>query len=632
MSSVSFSGEGAARTEVTTDTQWLQSLGWSAEIRGALKAAVAEGNGRDFVHSLVTRAPYSAMTPRAVGRGDGISWSELVRWGIEDVQAGVGGRAVEFFQDLEDLVELKTRKRRTRIVELIEAWSDRLSETVDVAPEELLVSLAALHRVGALLPTRSFLPFWRKIWTAAQPFVDGPPEQTEGSLRSLIIGAELRWWIAAFYWPLVRADEFTRRFDDLLFTHLDEITDDDGSPHAPILGDLPGIVASFARCLVLDRLRDAPAITDRTRGHFAKLVTCTSGLLDDRGRLLWDEKSQLLAPLLTTAARLSGLKKPSPARRWLARLQPTLDSRRSPAIKPVALPKAIRKLRSHQSDWAMTAAMASDESEVSSQVGCRFHDAAPEVIATINGRELVSGPWRSSVVIGGETLRDDLSWTCSCWYSDKAADFVEMQCRVRPGVTLFRQVLLGKRDSWMMLADEVRAPGQTIEYFSQTPIARGWDWLEDSLTRERALVQDSLRVRVAPIFVSQDKVQRSDGVVEPDARGLTLRFTAADGLYLPTVFDWHPDRRDAGVDWNVLTVADSGRVLSRSEASAYRLRVGERQWVFYHSLTRARVGRSVVGLHTLYETVVGEFKPNGVVDPMVQVEFSADSTDATQPG
>jgi hypothetical protein len=93
-----------------------------------------------------------------------------------------------------------------------------------------------------------------------------------------------------------------------------------------------------------------------------------------------------------------------------------------------------------------------------------------------------------------------------------------------------------------------------------------------------------------------------------------------NGLSYPLLLDWSPVRRDEPVQWRPLTVAENGRALPAWQAAAYRLRVGDHQWVYYHSLRPGETARTVLGLHTFHETVIGEFTSTGEIEPIVLVE------------
>jgi hypothetical protein len=91
------------------------------------------------------------------------------------------------------------------------------------------------------------------------------------------------------------------------------------------------------------------------------------------------------------------------------------------------------------------------------------------------------------------------------------------------------------------------------------------------------------------------------------------------------VVEWNPNRRRSGVAWRPLTVAQNGAALAPHEAAAHRLQIGETQWLSYRSLSRIIEPRTVLGYHTMCETVIGRFVPGGNVEPIMLIEQSAPS-------
>ena len=86
------------------------------------------------------------------------------------------------------------------------------------------------------------------------------------------------------------------------------------------------------------------------------------------------------------------------------------------------------------------------------------------------------------------------------------------------------------------------------------------------------------------------------------------------------MIDWSPERRRDESHWRRLTVAEQGARVTPDQACGYRLQIGTRQWIFYHSLQAPRVPRTIIGQHMAYETLIGRFTAEGDVDPLVMVE------------
>ena len=95
---------------------------------------------------------------------------------------------------------------------------------------------------------------------------------------------------------------------------------------------------------------------------------------------------------------------------------------------------------------------------------------------------------------------------------------------------------------------------------------------------------------------------------------------AIGGLVAPVVIDWAPQRRKADVEWRRLTVASDGQPVPSSDAFGFRLRIGELHLIVYRGLRNNDQPRTVLGMHTRNETVIGRFTKSGIIDPLLLVE------------
>lgn len=601
------------------DRNWLQDLRLDPAVRGALKAAVQEQVPRDFVHALVTRAPYASRLPKPLRKTSPWGLLKLVQPAVELLEGQPEGPAASFLAALTEAATLPRRQQRSEIARIVREWA--------ASPEAfqnagLFMSLVALVAFGSSLPSRIVLPLWGRTGEEGSSVIESSASDAAvASLGEFLCQVELPWWFATTHWPIAGASAFAKSFDQQLAGQLDRLTDETGAPHAQVFHELPAILASLVRCLVLDQLRESAVVSQQTRNRIAQLVVRATGLLDDAGRLPGTD-SRDTADLLRVASRLLDLSRSTDTRAVLRWLDDAGEDERRPGPSKTTA-RALRRLRSSHSEWAHSASLAAQRENFSSHAVVAFHRPAPSLTLGIDGRRLFDGPWEARIRLGAEWLRGPVEWTCSCWYSDSEADFAELQALIRPGVSLHRHVMIAKRRPWLLLADEVRALDTEIEYSATLPLAEGWTAASDATTREWALSQQKTRLRICPVYVPQEKAIPSsdrfgiqDGNVHVAARG-------RGGLYLPVLYEWDAAQHEAGVDWNRLTVAESGRVMERWEATGFRLRVGESQVIAYHTQTRAYVGRSVLGHHTLYETVIGNFEKTGAVDPLIQVEFSA---------
>src|SRR5690606_6253434 len=114
----------------------------------------------------------------------------------------------------------------------------------------------------------------------------------------------------------------------------------------------------------------------------------------------------------------------------------------SPRLKIGKLPPA-----SHQSDWAEWANLRSGWLDPVDQFAVRFHGEMPEIDALAAGIPLFSGAWSHKLSIDGKEIPTGADWSCSCWYLDRQAAFVELQLSLDQPVEVYRQALLLRMES-----------------------------------------------------------------------------------------------------------------------------------------------------------------------------------------
>ena len=117
------------------------------------------------------------------------------------------------------------------------------------------------------------------------------------------------------------------------------------------------------------------------------------------------------------------------------------------------------------------------------------------------------------------------------------------------------------------------------------------------------------------------RVQSAAGQLTTCETHLELVQNGIGRVFAPLVLDWNPRRRRSPAAWRRLTVAQNGTAVPPSRAAGYLLENGPAKWLIYRSLLSSLEPRSVLGQHTMYETMVGRFA-KGDVAQMVLVEQS----------
>jgi hypothetical protein len=275
-----------------------------------------------------------------------------------------------------------------------------------------------------------------------------------------------------------------------------------------------------------------------------------------------------------------------------------------------------------QSPAARQVLLQSRSGRMADRMAIAFRDADVEVELSSHGKTLVAGVVETVLSIDGQSVNPRGDWQAVCRHADDDGDYLELQLCLGDSIRIDRQFLLSRRGRFAVLADAVVAtqPGP-IEHRLSLPPAAGVEMKSDLTTREARLRTAGCTVRAFPLALPQDRVVSTAGSLCEQSGRLTLtQVGAGRGLFVPLIFDWHPQRRSATAEWRSLTVTEPGKVIGADRAAGYRLRLGKHQVLIYRSLADTGEARAVLGHHTRYETVVGTFDSAGNVAPIVLVE------------
>ena len=255
-------------------------------------------------------------------------------------------------------------------------------------------------------------------------------------------------------------------------------------------------------------------------------------------------------------------------------------------------------------------------------------DDTPEFCLSLAGNPVLID-WTVAIEIDGQPAVAEGDWRLECEFSDADADYVELArtLRVDPSAeaTQSRHIMLAKDDRLLYLADSVRrCDGRAVAMRQNLEVADGRHVQPDP--RDRFAWIGSVGVskttaRLYPLAVKADRLTPSASQFEcvPDGSIVSVSTAGRSAVCSPVVIDYGRKRRFQAPVWNPLTVAEYGRRCPTERAAAFRLRCGDGQWMFYHSLVLPVAPRTVLGVHTHFESIFARFV-DGKAEPLVNVE------------
>ena len=675
--------QSAPPLDGVSDGDFLKSLAWSRSAPKPLVSAARQGDPAAFCRELLSGRLGSGPetgTKKSAGRYSREFQSLWSQHGFQEsprtltllsLLKAVGARAVPSKAKIG--VRRKagggktngrsssgngsvSRRQQSQLVD----WLEETAVDGTISPYELLILFELLLQAGRELPADVTWRLWRRSLTAAiqlstcqrksesgkpkaesrkpkpgsglnsslstldpRPSTLNPQLSTLNSRLSdqrLVLHGELPWEAGLLFGPVKGAEAFGRAGQRFLRQELLDRTDTDGTPQAELLENLALWLAPLVRASQWAKRFRVSLWDDEAEDRFRDLVRSVAPLCDADGRpALGNGLPCSLVGLLTSASKLAGWKRKRPPLNLLLALSTgggKAGKRTGRQTKKSVPPPAT------QSDWARLACLRNRWSVDADTMVVAHHREKPMIDLSVLGKPLLSGVWEVDVTVDGEPLRFEDDWTCVCWHSDRDADYLELQATFGGRLRMERQLLLSRNDHFALLADSVSGAGRaTLEYTSRLPLVDAVAAECDVSTRECILKARRQVARVFPLSLDQDRVHSTPGNFGPaDDGGLELRQTAVGGLYAPVVIDWEPSRQRTEAVWRTLTVTEQRKILPRDVAAGHRLRIADHQLLLYHSLVNSEESRTVLGLHTFHETVVGKFDSAGRVSPIVLVE------------
>jgi hypothetical protein len=275
------------------------------------------------------------------------------------------------------------------------------------------------------------------------------------------------------------------------------------------------------------------------------------------------------------------------------------------------------------SDWSGAAVLASGWSQKDARLAVAYVDASLEIELSVNGERILIGNWSQSTTSDGATVDVTGEWERLCWESGKRYDFLELGIDLSHGLRLERQLLLGREDRVLYLADLVVASDGTPRQLHHTmslPLDAAVAWQPEFETRDGVIAGRKMRAAVMPMALGEWRSDPRGGSLYAENGQLVLSQEAhGKGLCSPLFFDLDRKRSKEQRTWRQLTVAEWMEILPRDVAVGYRSQSGADQWLFYRSLGQCG-NRTVLGQNIAGEFTAGRFLETGKYKEWVEIE------------
>lgn len=516
--------------------------------------------------------------------------------------------------------------RRTHDAKQVSAWEDEIRSWLDVAgtrAPSAAFGLEALAWTAASPKLASFIApaLWRELLQA----IDALHHR---GIQLLVLevpwehqlAAELGWTLAYLYpeIPPWWANLPTSR--EALTHGICDLTDGEGWLRAQDLPLIRPLLATWTRCELLARQLEQPCFHQEATQQCRYVVRQAAVLTRRDGDQVLGG-SEFSPELFRTAVTLADEKETT----WKAAQLLPRGRRLLAQQGRLRVPKRLPR-PSNVSEWSRAAILRTNWSRRSPQFTLLFSDCRTMCELSLGKRLIWSGPWIPEISLDGQAVAAHGDVDMVCEFQDQDVEYVELEMCLTDHWRLQRQIMLAKRDGFLLLADAILGNEPApIDYRCAVPLADHVSFRPASETNEGWLAVGSESSLLAlPLALPEWRSERNVGRLATDDGQLVLSQQAhGRAMFCPLFLDLEPRRQGKSYTWRRLTVGEDRQIVRPDVAAAYRVQIGRAQWLIYRSLT-GRTGRTVLGQHFLYEYVVGRFPKSGEVDTLLQIELADD--------
>lgn len=496
-------------------------------------------------------------------------------------------------------------------------------------PTDAWRAVAAAYRLAALAPQLSSENWWRlaalllALAADAEAATSDDASADEALVAALIAG-ELPLVLSVQLAELKPCRQLRAAGKKALGEGLLASTDGEGLIDAEAIRVVPVLFSCWTRCRAIGESLKKGCWSPEAETQFEWVVRQTLRLsrVDGMPMLTDGAYANWPAGPLDTALDLAGdIEDDAAANHHLGKLLTTNDG----DYEEDDLPDADA-----ESEWSSLGLLADGWGKKANRVLVDYSGDELGIEIESQGRTLLTGKWATTTILNGKELSPEDDWEQQCWFSDEDCDFLDLVLELSGGAKLERQLFLGKDDGFLVVHDILHAPEGSLslgannewQHTSQLPLAANMEFAPEKETRDGTLVdgKGSARATVVPLALAEWRVETRFGDLSCSDSTLELVQTAKGArLSCPLWLDLRPRRTTKPRTWRRLTVAESLEVCPNDRAVAYRVQVGDAQWLVYRSLAPP-ANRTFLGQNTACEMLVGRFLRTGELDELLEVD------------
>jgi hypothetical protein len=394
-----------------------------------------------------------------------------------------------------------------------------------------------------------------------------------------------------------------------------ELLDDRGLPHARHLRFMRPLLACWTRCGLLARETKFSCFDETAQTQLEWLLRQSLRLTTHDGNqpliggqpVTWDKS------FVEAALELSRNPDDAVIAAQIVRARNRRSNRAGQA--------AEQPEPAYHSEWSEVAILRTNWSGKPEMLTVTYSDRSLQSELNCGLATIWSGNCQPVIRVNETDLEPQTNWEEICWYTDKDADYLELEMEFAGGWKIQRQLLLAREDHFLFVGDAIIGGQRSrIEYQSTLPLAEGIGFDGAQETREGFLYGTKRLGTVLPLALPEWRAEGTEDRLGAGGTGFELRqFQYGSALYAPLFIDLQPSRTSQESTWRQLTVAEHLEIQPRNVAVGYRVQIGKTQWLIYRSLA-AKANRTVLGQNFVNEFFCGRFTNKGTTKELLQIE------------
>lgn len=545
----------------------------------------------------ISRTPIAADLRRLLGQRKPASAAQALQWGLPPQC----DRAAAERQITALTKGTISAAQRRQIHTIVATWLNH----AEIGPAEAWEGVALLQTLpvtAPLLDDQQLVQLWER-WHELSGLA-GKDTWDDDPVRFALLAIETPLTLAG------HGDSGGASLHATAVSSWDELAagwvDEQGLPEARYLPAMRPVLASWTRCA----LREPALLSGSRRLAFVGLLRQTIRLTERNGREAFSRLADAAMP--NCFARAAGLAKDPEATSLSATLSTGTTSRRKAA--PDSLSPSV------YSESRQIAILRSRLTPDSPRLTVLFD--RPEVqLELCADQPLLSGHWSAELLVDGQSFVPKGVWEEVCRHEDEDVEYLELETVLGDGWTLQRHILVARQEGFALLADAVLGEREAnISYTTSLPLFPAVQLQPERETHEAWLAAGAKRYLVLPLALPEWRSDRPLGELSTGNQLLTLTTSGRRGrnLFHPLLIPLSGSRCNYEYTWRHLTVGQNLEIQRTDAAAAYRVQLGDRQWVVYRALTPGN--RTFLGKNLTSDLFVGVFHRTGEMDAIMEVE------------